>query len=204
MVEPASLDSGILSSCDFLSLMEFEMNAEWKLLNVDTHRLDNPDFFAYPAISLDQRESIQLGEQAKILLSLKRVDDWKTKGVWVVVERVVGANRFVGRPFSGYSLHFPPNQDRLIEFGPDHVYRMPPREFTIWGRDGKPQIVWGNSQSDSQPQTPDGEAIPDLEPILTVEANGWTKMKSKYASMAPEQGWPSYDELPKSRGVGFI
>ena len=168
------------------------MNAEWRLLNVDQHRLDNPDFFAYPTIILAQRETVQVDEQVKILASLGWNDGWKTTAVWVVVESVLNSVCFVGRPFAGYKLEFPSGHDRLIEFGPEHIYRMPPREFTIWGRNGQPVGVWGNGR----PHGSDGDPILNLEPISTVAAMGWVAMQSKYAKMSLENDWPPYEDLP--------
>lgn len=169
---------------------------DWKLLSVEELEKTEPDFFVYPRPTLEHRRTAQLGETLKVAASIERNGKWKTKGIWLQVEDVSGSpNSFRGRPMPSYHLKFGPDSDCTIEFGPEHIYRMEPREYTVWGRDDRPVIVWGNGQHGSVPMTPEEEPIDNIEPLCTFACNGWNAMKVKYAELADEKNWPAFDEL---------
>lgn len=176
----------------------------WKLLEADELFKTEPEFFVYteyPKLDYQTRCSAQIGETVKVTAKIEKADgQWKTIGIWLQVEDNSNApGSFVGRPRPDYRLRTEPKSDGAIVFGPENIYRMEPREFTVWGQDNQPVIVWGRKQT---PQL-DGISSKDLTPLKTVSGvNGWLAFKFKYAELALENGWDEMDKLPGFKALG--
>ena len=162
----------------------------FELVDVDQYFQQNPDFFHYPLLPIEQRKTVQIHESVKIVLGIVQENECRTVGRWVTVTQCLSSPlRFVGN-----LGHVPgTNSCHEICFGPENIYRMEPREFTVWGRDGVPVTYWGTKGG--HPEDSHGNPIHDLQPLCQVSANGHREFRSIYSEMAVSNQWPTLSDL---------
>lgn len=165
-------------------------------MNVDRLFSERPYIFPHPIPPIEDRATISIGEQVKVLVGI-REDERLPKGRWVIVEGRTNESelpRFMGKSLETYG-------DGLVfEFHPEQVYRIEPRLFTLWGARGIPRALRGQASNDLAIHPPLDHHENGLsecpEIILRFRANGWLEAKAHYQTLTKENPtWPSLDEL---------
>ncbi len=164
----------------------------WTLLDVESVIQSNPDFVAHPLPSYIDRCSLLVGELVKIIVRVFESDGYSSLyRRWVVIQSIdPGAPlRYVGDLQSGPGGKMPPDESTAIKFGPKHVYRMPPRTFTIWGTAETAFAITGNA---ARPCDADGNERDDCgDVILHFNAVGWDAALARYTEIAKSHpSWP--------------
>jgi hypothetical protein len=167
-------------------------------VNVDELVLERPNLFANAIPPIEDRRNIKLGERVKVLVGI-REDEKLAKGRWVIVEACQNEQArscFVGRSDSSVGY----NDDVCIEFQPEHVYRIEPRIFTLWGEKGVPRARRSQASNDAGFHAPidrEENLLSDCsEPILRFKANGYSDAMSHFEVLAIQNPtWPSWDDL---------
>ena len=155
---------------------------------------DRPGLFPVQLPPIDDRRTIQIGERVKVLLGVREAEQ-RLRGRWLIVESQLqssAAQRFLGVD--------PEDPKSSCEFGPEHVYRIEPRLFTVWGCGGQPIAVRGQASSDPALHAPldhDDQPLPRCgEVILRYRANGYEHARAVYQELARHHpAWPQWHDL---------
>lgn len=164
----------------------------WLPQEIESVRQSYPELLTQPLRVGSERRSLRVGELVKIIV---RIDDVECISSlyrrWVVVKHVSTDDpiRYAGDMQADPGGKMPPDGDTCIEFRPEHVYRMPPRAFTLWGDEGIPAALAGNGD---RPCDRDGnERVDCQEAICHFNALGWDAALAHYAEMAVgNPAWP--------------
>ncbi|MCU0865873.1 MAG: hypothetical protein MUC36_18980 [Planctomycetes bacterium] len=153
---------------------------------------DRPGLFPAPLPPIADRRTMQIGERIKVLVGIREAEQ-RLRGRWYVVAAQLQTEpqpRFLGAD--------PEQPDSTCEFGPEHVYRIEPRLFTIWGDGGRPRAVRGQASADGAFHAPiDHDERPLAacdEVILRYRANGYRHARRRYEELR-QATWPEWDEL---------
>lgn len=170
--------------------------ASWSFADVERVRESDPEFFVHPLPGVEDRGTIVVGELVKVVVTATIGGSEEIYGRWMVVDQVVSPNRIVAYLHRGHARQSKPPCDpgKPYEFGIENVYRIPPREFTLWGVDKIPNTINGGT---SRPELSDGRLKPDCpESVYHFTANGWEAAKQRYVELqASRPEWPSLEEL---------
>lgn len=165
-------------------------------MNVDELFKQRPYLFPNPVPAIEDRVTIEVGEQVKILVGI-REEEKLVSGRWVIVDsrrEESGSVHFVGKSIRGYG------DDLVFEFQPENVHRIEPRLFTLWGANGIPRAMRGQASNDSafHPPLDHHEKVlaEYFEVILRFRANGFLAARVHYERLAIQYpDWPKLDDL---------
>lgn len=104
-------------------------------IDVDVLFSTRPELFPHSIPTLEKRQTVFVGELVKIVVGI-RESEQLVSGRWLIVESISNTEtglRVVGRAWKPYY-----SEDFCYTFGPEHIYRMEPRRFYLWGSDGIP------------------------------------------------------------------
>ena len=166
--------------------------SEWIPQEVEAVMKSHPEQIVHPIPGYGDRCSLLVGELVKIIVRVDDADDSSSLyRRWVVIHSIGPGEppQYIGDLQSGPGGRMPPNGSTTIEFGPNHVYRMPPRTFTLWGNTDTPVRIAGNR---SRPCDPDGNELHDCgNVILEFNALGWDAALAHYSKLAKSRPhWP--------------
>lgn len=171
----------------------------WFLENVDELAVTNPEFFRHPVRAIQDRMAIRLGEMVKLAIHIVDEDGSRLYARWVIVTEVSQTVpvRYVGKlgPFAEDDGRRPRDGRDALTFGPEHVYRLEPREFTLWGNEGVPVTITGGNQL---PVLEDQTPFPGCNEIIEQfrAESGWAEAMAFYAKLAETKPhWPAADDL---------
>lgn len=143
------------------------------------------------------RESIQVGEMVKVALRSSGGSGTRLTPAWTTVVSVTpGRPRYVARFTRPHDT--PENlglasADGHLEFGPEHVYRMPARRYVVWGENGIPKALCDASDP---PYDRHGQPVTGCSPVVQFAAVGWNEALRHYCELAAaESSWPAVDQL---------
>jgi hypothetical protein len=169
-----------------------------KPIDVDELFKSRPELFPHPLRSLAMRRTIFVGEKVKIVTGI-RERERLVAGRWLVVESITHTHSGM-QVFGRSSWHHDPG-DLCFTFGPEHIYRMEPRHFFIWGSRGIPVALRGGDGPDGRNPAPPLDAQENFvgecdSVILAFTALGSSGAEKHYRNLATENAdWPSYDDL---------
>ena len=169
-----------------------------KPLDVDDLWKARPSLFPHAIPTISERRSVQVGETVKIVVGI-REDEGLVRARWLTVEsrnETPLGPQFVGRSWRDYG------DDLRFDFLVQHIYRMEPREFVLWGTAGIPMAMRANTRG------PDGKpaAFPVdrnehpledcQEVILQFKANGRAMAERHYRKLASRHTlWLPFEDL---------
>jgi hypothetical protein len=175
----------------------------WFLQDVEQLAVTDPAFFRHPLRTAQDRAAVRLGEVVKLAVRVADEGGSLLYARWAAVTEVAQASPhcYVGRleDLSDDGLR-PPGGGDTLAFGPEHVYRLEPREFAVWGNHGVPVTMSGGDQ---RPEREDGSPWPGCHEIIARfrAESGWPEAMEHYARLAEaNSGWPSADELGNCGG----
>lgn len=172
------------------------MQASWRFLDVEELAISNPEFFCHPLRSVSDRMSIRAGELVKVPVRSSVADGSELYGRFMIVHHVHRPGRYSGRLMQGYHAHSkqPNNLEETHEFTAANIYRLPPREFTLWGSHSVPCTIYGGA---GRPRLDDGSLKPGCpDSIVHFKACGWDEAIQHYTILRKSHpDWPSFEEL---------
>jgi hypothetical protein len=170
--------------------MAFE---SWQLATLDEVLRNSPETVVEPLRTQEDRCSIRPGELLKVAFRIEEASGVIYKRVWyTATERIDGdPPRYKAKCGHQYREEDVP---KTIDFGPEHVYRMEGRHFSLWGAEGIPALL---HNGDEPPRNDDGEVISECsERIMDFRANGNRHAHAIYAQLAYEKWqWPPLESL---------
>jgi hypothetical protein len=169
------------------------------MLNVDKLFTERPELFAsFLLPSHAERLTVEVGELIKVAIGI-REDEHLLRGRWIIVESRTESDqgpRFEGRNYYSEEEGIP------VDIRIENMYRIEPRHYYLWGRDGIPSVLLGDDRCTShRPLDPpcdrDGMMFDGCsELMLTFQANGHRSARRTYEQLrASRTDWPDVDEL---------
>lgn len=167
-------------------------------IDVDVLFSTRPELFPHSIPTLEKRQKVFIGELVKIVVGI-RESEQLVSGRWLIVESISTSEsglRIVGRAWKPYY-----SDDFCYTFGPEHIYRMEPRRFYLWGSCGIPiALRSGDGPDERTPARPldsQQQLIADCEDvILEFAALGNTAAEDQYRLLASRNAdWQSFDDL---------
>ena len=167
-------------------------------IDVDVLFGTRPELFPHSIPTLEKRRTVFVGERVKIAVGI-RESERLVSGRWLIVDSISDAEsgfRLVGRAWKSYY-----SEDFCYSFGPEHIYRMEPRRFYLWGSSGIPIALRSGDGPDERipahPLDAQEQAIEECDSvILEFTALGSRAAEAHYRYLASQNAhWPSYDDL---------
>jgi hypothetical protein len=173
------------------------MNQNARVL-VDLERLPVSEWsLTYSLRPRADRESIRVGELVKVALRSPGGSGARLKPAWTTVVSVTPDRpRYLARFIPPHDT--PENlglasADGLLEFGPEHVCRMPARRYVVWGENGIPKVL---CDAGEPPYDRQGQPVTGCSPVVQFAAAGWNEALRHYRELAAsESNWPAVDQL---------
>lgn len=167
-------------------------------IDIDVLFRNRPELFPHSIPTLEKRRTVFVGELVKIVVGI-RESEGLVSGCWLKVESISTSEsdlRVLGRAWKPYY-----SEDFSYSFGPEHIYRMEPRRFYLWGSNGIPNALRsGDGPEDQIPARPFDQHEQVLvsceDVILEFTAPGNRAADEHYRLLASRNaGWPSFDDL---------
>lgn len=167
-------------------------------IDVDQLFKARSELFPHSLPSIEKRRSVFVGEMVKIVVGVREAEQL-VDGRWLIVESISVTEaglRATGRGGSPFS-----DDGRCFTFGPEHIYRMEPRHFYVWGSGGLPVALRAGDGPDNRTPAPPWDAHErpvshGSEIIVEFAAAGRRGAEAHYRLLAAKNvNWPAYDEL---------